>query len=218
MFDGASDALFHRLEAERERRRAENRLAHYRPYDKQLAFHLAGGEYRERLMFACNQGGKSICGAAESAIHLTGLYPNWWTGHRFDRPVNMWAAGETGLATRDNVQTKLIGPPERQDEWGTGYIPKRCLKSWNRTMGTANALDSVSVQHVSGKYSSLWFKTYEQGRTQWQGPTLDAVWFDEQHAHTATPTLTAGLAAAPHPARRACGGATWSAVSAWRAR
>lgn len=124
--------------------------------------------------------GKSITGAAETAIHLTGEYPDKWDGHRFDRPVRCWVAGETGEATRDNVQTKLFGPPEREDEWGTGFLPKACLAGWNRALGTPNLLDSASVAHKSGGMSTVWFKRYEQGRAKWQGPTLDWLWLDEE--------------------------------------
>ena len=54
------------------RRKRENRLADYRPYTKQANFHTAGSKYRERLFMAGNQLGKTIAGAAEMAMHLTG--------------------------------------------------------------------------------------------------------------------------------------------------
>jgi len=38
----------------------------------------------------------------------------------------------------------------------------------------------VTVRHVSGGVSTLGFKSYDQGRTKWQGETLDWVWFDEE--------------------------------------
>jgi phage terminase large subunit-like protein len=179
--------LLKRLEGERDRRLAENRLAQYQPYPKQREFHAKGLEYRERLLIAANQVGKTICGAAETAIHLTGLYPDWWEGRRFDRATNFWAAGVTGTATRDNVQAKLIGPPEREEEWGRGFIPKHCLKSpgggkpWSRAMGIPDLLDSCSVLHIPTQtFSTLQFKSYEQGREKWQGPTRDGMWFDEE--------------------------------------
>jgi hypothetical protein len=68
--------------------------------------------------------GKTTGGAAELAFHLTGDYPEWWNGKCFDRPVRAWAAGVTGETTRDVLQEKLIGPPFRESEWGTGMIPK----------------------------------------------------------------------------------------------
>ena len=57
-----------------------NRLAAYKPYAKQIEFHNKGAEYRERLLMAGNQLGKTWAGAFEMAMHLTGRYPAWWKG------------------------------------------------------------------------------------------------------------------------------------------
>src|SRR3712207_2163996 len=119
------------LSLEKKRRRDRNRLATYRPYDKQREFHAAGGEHRERLFMAGNQVGKTLARAMEWAMHLTGLYPDWWQGRRFDHAVRMWAAGETRTSTRDTVQKLLLGPPEQEEEWGTGAIPGDLIKPWN---------------------------------------------------------------------------------------
>lgn len=168
------------LEAEAARRKARNRLATYQPYSRQRLFHTEGRQHRERLFMAGNQLGKTIAGGAEAAIHLTGRYPDWWDGHRFDRPIKMWAASDTGSNTRDNVQAKLIGPPEQESEWGTGFIPADCLVDTGRALGTPNLLDHALVRHVSGGVSTVGFKTYEQGRQRWQGATLDLLWCDEE--------------------------------------
>lgn len=79
------------LKAEKIRRSTENKLAYYKPYPKQAAFHEAGAIHRERLFMAGNRVGKTECGAAELAMHLTGQYPKWWLGRRFDKPVRAWA-------------------------------------------------------------------------------------------------------------------------------
>jgi hypothetical protein len=86
------------------------------PYPKQAEFHIAGAKYRERLFLAGNRCGKTECGAAEMAFHLTGRYPDWWEGKRFGRAVRAWAAGVTNESTRDVVQAKLLGPPDRKEE------------------------------------------------------------------------------------------------------
>lgn len=129
---------------------------------------------------ASNRFGKSICGAAETAIHLTGEYPDWWQGRRFDSPVKAWAAGVTSETTRDIVQDKLVGPPNQKEEWGTGFIPQSRLGESVMSRGVANALDTVSVRHVSGGLSTLQFKSYERGREKWQGTALEVVWLDEE--------------------------------------
>ncbi len=168
------------LSAERDKRLRENRLKHYRPYTKQAAFHAAGLTHRERLFMAGNQLGKTLAGSFEVAAHLTGLYPEWWTGRRFDGPTKWWAAGVTGESTRDNPQRLLVGPAQDPSMRGTGAIPKGHLIDVTAARGVPDALDSVLVKHVRGGYSTLLFKTYVQGREKWQGDTLDGVWFDEE--------------------------------------
>lgn len=129
---------------------------------------------------AGNQLGKTVAGSFEWAYHLTGRYPEWWEGRRFDHPVRMWAAGETGESTRDTVQKLLVGPPEKEEEWGTGAIPFVDLIDTQRARGVPNALDSVTVKNQFGGASTLLFKSYEKGRAKWQGDTLHGVWFDEE--------------------------------------
>lgn len=165
---------------ERARRARRNRLRTYRPYTKQREFHDAGAHNRERLLMAGNQLGKTFSGAAEVAYHLTGLYPDWWEGKRFDRPTRWWAGSKTGEVTRDGVQRLLVGEPKDEAKWGEGFIPGDLLVDWSRRQGVPDALDSVLVKHVSGETSTLGFKSYDQGREKWQGETLDGVWFDEE--------------------------------------
>lgn len=129
---------------------------------------------------AGNQLGKTVAGSSEWAMHLTGRYPDWWEGRRFEEPGRYWAAGETRVSTRDTIQKLLIGEPEREEEWGTGAIPGDDIVDTFRAMGVANALDSVTVKHQSGGYATLLFKAYEQGRAKWQGDTLNGVWYDEE--------------------------------------
>ena len=174
-----------RLERELARRRSNNRLRAYVPYTKQKEFHAAGRTHHERLFMAGNQLGKTLAGAAEMAIHLTGRYPDWWEGKVFDKPVTMWASSVTGDSTRDNPQRGLIGPPPMESEWGTGWIPKECILDWDRAAGVPNLLDNAVIKWGGGgdmgaQQSYVAFKQYSMGREKWQGPTLDGVWFDEE--------------------------------------
>ena len=74
-----SDDLRAAMLAQVERELSRRRLEQYVPYAKQQEFHSLGATKRERLFMAGNQLGKSLSGAAEMAIHLTGRYPHWWT-------------------------------------------------------------------------------------------------------------------------------------------
>lgn len=133
---------------------------------------------------AANQVGKTLAGAAESAIHLTGRYPDWWDGRVFNRPPRAWAASETAEVTRDGVQRLLVGEPKDESAWGTGYLPHDALKDWGRRQGVKDALDYVTVRWGGGgdvtNYATLGFKSYDQGRTKFQGETLDFGWLDEE--------------------------------------
>lgn len=129
---------------------------------------------------AANRFGKTVSGAAEMAMHLTGKYPDWWVGKRFNKPIRAWAAGVTNESTRDVVQEKLIGPPDRQEEWGTGMIPGDDILETDTARSIANLLDTVSIRHVSGGTSMLQFKSYEKGREKWQGTALEVIWMDEE--------------------------------------
>jgi len=126
---------------------------------------------------AGNQLGKTLGAGYEVAMHLTGEYPEWWVGRRWDRPVTGWAAGVTGESTRDNPQRILLGRP---GAWGTGAIPKAAIVDTSSSRGLADAVDTIRVRHTSGDVSTIQFKAYEKGREKWQGETLDFVWFDEE--------------------------------------
>jgi phage terminase large subunit-like protein len=171
------DAVLTSLEAERERRRAENKLASYAPYLKQADFHAAGATHRERLLIAANQSGKSLAGAMETAMHATGRYPERWPGKRYDRPTIGWGAGTTNETTRDTVQRLLVGRPGQA---GTGSIPKDAIIDMAAARGTPDLLDSIKVRHVSGGVSAIGLKSYQRGRESFQGETLDYLWFDEE--------------------------------------
>lgn len=152
----------------------------YKPYPKQLEFHKAGADLavRERLLKAGNQLGKTFSAAYETAYHLTGLYPDWWTGAVFDAPTTGWGASMTSQVTRDTVQRLLLGQP---GSFGTGAIPKSLIADVKRAAhGVADAVESIMVKHVSGGESRITLKSYDQGRERFQGETLDFVWFDEE--------------------------------------
>ena len=129
---------------------------------------------------AGNQLGKTLAGGFECAMHLTGRYPNWWKGRKFDRAVRFWVASVTGESTRDNAQRILVGPPAVREAWGTGTIPADAIEQVSLSRNLANAVDSIVVRHRSGNLSMLKFKAYGMGREKWQGETLDGVWFDEE--------------------------------------
>lgn len=173
-----------------------HKIALYTPYDKQAALHKAGKDHNIRAFFAGNRCGKSYAGMMEDTYHLTGLYPDWWEGHRFTRPINMWAASDTSTTTRDILQKGLLG--DSLEEIGTGTIPLDLIdiKSVIKIPNGTGAIDSVRVKHASGGYSKLAFKSYEQGRAKFQGTNQHWIHLDEeppQDVYTECVTRTANV-------------------------
>jgi phage terminase large subunit-like protein len=142
-----------------------------------MQFVEAGKDYREKLFMAGNRTGKSIVGCWELTAHATGLYPDGWVGRRFTRPIKAWIGGDTSISVRDILQQKLLGNP---GEFGTGMIPKDCILKTTTKRNIPDAVETIHVKHVSGGYSILTFKTYEQGRELWQGTEQDVIWMDEE--------------------------------------
>ena len=165
------------IAAIKQQRAVENKLASYKPYDRQRQFHEAGTSHRERLLMAGNQLGKTLAGAMETAMHATRRYPEWWQGRRFDKPTVSWVAGTTGETVRDTVQRMLIGRPGAE---GTGAIPKDAIAQLVPARGIPDLLDGIRVRHESGGISTIGIKSYLRGRESFQGETLDFLWFDEE--------------------------------------
>lgn len=132
------------------------------------------------MLMAGNQLGKTWAAAYEVAMHLTGLYPEWWEGYRFDRAVRWLAGSESAELTRKGIQRLMLGPPEVESDWGTGTVPAANLMDWSRRAGVADAVASFTVRHIDGGISSMQLATYDQGRTKWQADTVDGIWFDEE--------------------------------------
>ena len=162
------------------------KLARYKPYPWQEDFHNAGGTAQQRLLMAANGVGKTLCGAAESAMHLTGKYPSWWKGRRFDKNVHLWVGSISNQTQRDYTQPGLFGP-NLGEGLGTGYIPGDLLvgKPRPRQAGIGDVVDIAYIRHVCGKDSIVTMKTYEQGWRMWQGAAPDCIWLDEQPDETA---------------------------------
>lgn len=149
----------------------------WKEYPKHMKFIAAGKEHRERFFSAANRAGKSVTGAYELACHLTGLYPDWWVGRKFDHAIEAWACGDTSQTTRDIVQKELLGPPGAE---GTGMIAVDRIENIRKKAGVPDAVESFKVKHVSGDYSYVGFKSYDQGRRSFQGTAKHFIWCDEE--------------------------------------
>lgn len=147
-------------------------------YPQHMEFFRLGKDHPTRCFMAANRVGKTEGGGGyETVLHLTGQYPDWWEGRRFDHPVDAWAAGDTNETVRDIIQYKLLG---KKEEIGTGLIPADCIVAVKWRQNGNDSVDFVTVKHSSGGFSKLAFKSYEQGRKAFQGTEKHIVWLDEE--------------------------------------
>lgn len=186
------------------RRRKHNRIDWYYPdtgplrrelYPKSLEFFAAGATHSERMVMAANRVGKTEgMGGYEMCCHLTGIYPPWWPGRVFKRPVKAWCAGDTSITVRDILQLKILGP---WLQFGTGLLRADKIVRHTSKRNVSEAVDQVVVRHITGGLSYLTFKSYDQGRVAFQGTEQDVVWPDEEppaaiYSEMLTRTMTVG--------------------------
>ena len=153
-------------------------------YPKHMEFFEAGATKRERLFMAGNRVGKSVAGGFETTCHLTGRYPEWWKGRKFRKPIRAWVAGDTNETTRDILQHLLLGDvvgdgPGRGLD-GSGLVPRECLGKPTFKRNVADMVDTIPIKHDTGRWSSLAFKSFDQGRKKFQGTAKELIWLDEE--------------------------------------
>lgn len=176
-----TDAEMRQLELmkEQERRLKENKIAHFVPNAKQLAYYQTTKDNTEAGLFGGNRTGKSEGVGFAIACHATGIYPNWWPGRRMQRACRIWICGEDLEVVRDVMQFKLLGM--HPTETGTGYIPKKNILDVIANAGSVrNVADMILVRHATGGTSVVKTKSYKAGRTDFASDSLDFIWADEE--------------------------------------
>ena len=102
-------------------------------------------------------------GGFELALHLTGRYPDWWAGRRFDRPVSAWACGDIGYFTAKgneivlqdyqgdfSVEVELgVGPQEKMQQ---AQVLKEAILFAAR-VGVPSGFQSM--EHVAKMYDRM---------------------------------------------------------------
>lgn len=158
-------------------------------YPAVMALMKAGITSRIRGYVAGNSIGKTLWNALESYFHLSGKYPHWWNGLKYDHPISAWVCSINGEALRDGIQAILFGGTGDEDI-GTGVIAREDLfddngklQAWRKSI-PANCIAQIKVRHytegVFDGWSTCDFKVYEQGWAAFQGPTRDWISFDEE--------------------------------------
>jgi len=156
-----------------------NQLKYFRPFEHQVKFFQTVSTRRGIL--AANRIGKTVSTCYETAMHLTGIYPAWWTGYRYTKPITCMVAGEGWSQVALVLQNELLGAPDvkQSDNLGTGAVPRVCILRDTMRADGANCI-GVEIAHTSGGKSYLLFANYTQEVRQLQGFKLDLAVFDEQ--------------------------------------
>lgn len=157
-----------------------NQLKYFRPFNHQLEFFKTGASERRGIL-AANRIGKTVSTCYETAMHLTGIYPDWWEGYRFKQAITCMVAGEGWSQVALVLQNELLGTQDVkiQENIGTGAIPRDCINVATMRNDGANCI-GVEIKHTTGANSYLLFANYTQEVRQLQGFKLNLAVFDEQ--------------------------------------
>lgn len=161
----------------------ENALDYYDPYPFQVEFH--NDPAPSKALEAGNQIGKTVAGTVEDAMDLTGKYPDWFEGRRYDRPISLVCGGINNDKTRDLLQKALFGDPVTWEaSLGTGWLPKCDIGKISKKRGVSDAFLHAKIRHYTdGKFdgwSTVSFQSYESGKAAWMGDTIDIFHLDEE--------------------------------------
>jgi len=110
LFDHVTQGRFQDLSIETANDMAFHQLKYFRPFEHQLEFFKTVSSRRGIL--AANRIGKTVSTCFETAMHLTGQYPEWWEGHKFNKPITVMVAGEGWSQVALVLQQELLGTPD----------------------------------------------------------------------------------------------------------
>ncbi len=130
-------------------------------------------------IIASNRSGKSYSTTWALACHLTGIYPEDYDGLRYETGIDAWIMSPTAenYVQAGGLQEYMLG---KQGSFGTGWIPEECIIKTETGMGTKGFVKKIFVQHISGKVSTLEYKSYSQGQHVLMGGNVDLIVIDEE--------------------------------------
>lgn len=173
----------HALASKKEEFEKFNKLAYWKPYPYQLNWIEASKTYRQRYLSAANRIGKTYSACMELAIHITGLYPEWWNGRKFDfkEPATFWAIGVSQDALASSLYKNLLGVTDCRNltDLGSGTIPRDNINIFSLVKDGARCIQ-LRVKHVNGHENVLQFFASTQDESVFMGASVDYVLMDEQ--------------------------------------
>lgn len=153
------------------------RFLFYNPYPVFEEFHQLGAipEVRVRFLMAANRIGKSVSCFAETAMHATLTYPDWWEGYRYtDKNMVIWV----GARSSNDLSRLKRGFLSGQKAFAPFIHPSLILKENNTT-------NEFTLKNALGGQTLLVFKTCDGGvekknsQSSWTGENVSFIWIDE---------------------------------------
>jgi len=149
----------------------------YKPYPVFEEFHKLGAvpEVRVRFLMAANRIGKSVSCFAETAMHATLTYPDWWEGYRYtSKDMVIWVGGRSSkdlLRLRRGLFHSQKGFPP--------FIHSSLVEYKNHTS------NEFHIRNALGGITILELKTCDGGvekknsQSSWTGENVSFIWIDE---------------------------------------
>lgn len=157
---------------EKNRRLCQDTLLRYNKgkliHTKQIIFHK--NNKKNRWVFGGNRTGKTECGAVETVWLARGNHP--YKPNKSQ--TNGWVVSLSTQVQRDVAQQKILYYLNK--DWIVDVV----MQSGKKESMEYGIIDKILVRNVSGKISTIGFKSVDQGREKFQGTSLDYVWFDEE--------------------------------------
>lgn len=183
-----------------------NKVDAFTPYRYQELFFNANATNKTRFLMAGNRCGKTFSQAVEVSMHSTGLYKDWYKGFRFDKKnmrdsngkpmphdLKIWCIGITSQSTREVMQKELFGTESAKDldSIGSGSIPRDYI-DFESLERDGHSIKSARIKHhdshgVFDGYTTLSFKSTQQGQHVLMGTSIDYIWLDEEDPHNSLP-------------------------------
>jgi phage terminase large subunit-like protein len=142
---------------------------------------------QQTMLLAGNRSGKTMGAGYKWGIHLTGDYPDWWHGFRFEHAPNIMVAGVDNIQLKLVVQKELFGEvtvnSQGKKVFAGGWVhPDEIGRvTWNKV--TSDLAQSVEVWGKRGM-AMCNLRSYSQSKTghgtlSFAGTSLDGLWVDE---------------------------------------
>lgn len=149
----------------------------YKPYPIFQEFHNLGAEpkVRVRFLMAANRIGKSISCFAETAMHATLTYPDWWNGYRYtSKDMVIWVGGRSH---KDLLRLRR-GLFKDQKGFPPFIHPSLVVYSnySNNEFHIKNALGGTTLLELKTCDGGVEKKS---GQSGWTGENVSFIWIDE---------------------------------------